>query len=1031
MRPHRLDSAGEDPLPQSRPAATPSDGIAPVGSGGASAGVLRIRGARVHNLKNIDVDLPRNRLVVITGVSGSGKTSLAFDTLLAEAQRQYIDSLSVYARQFFDQRQRPDVDRIEGLQPAVAIDQSQGSHSPRSTVGTVTEVHDYLRLLYARAGDLACAECGDPITQQSPAEIESAVAALPAESRAMLLAPLVRGRKGKHAEVIEQARKAGFVRVRVDGLTYPVDEVPELAAQKTHNVEAVVDRVVVRDGIAARLAESVRLAIKHGDGVVIVVHQTPDGRAATERAEQAGPAQHNADTGWHERLFNTRYACPRCKTSVAEVEPRTFSFNSPYGACPTCDGMGQREGFDPDLVIPDRSLSLASGAVAPWRTLSPGGKAKRVAVCEPLLVAAKIDAKTPLAQWPGGSLAKLLGGDGRGFAGVLPLLEEELAATARKATRDRLASFRGLAPCPDCHGARLRPEARGCRFAGRAIHEASALAVRDALAWFESVAADPQTLDEDRRAIAKPVLAEILRRLRFLDKSGVGYLSLDRGASTLSGGELQRVRLATGIGSGLVGVMYLLDEPSIGLHPRDNDRLIDSMRDLVRQGNTVIVVEHDEAVWRAADWLVDVGPGAGPRGGTIVAAGTPDEVAAADSLTGRYLSGKLRVETPTARRGAAVSTNGADKNGAKPPAAVAIVSGNGITLRGATLHNLRGDDLVVPLGRLVCVTGVSGSGKSSLVVGTLARAIARKLNGASAKPGPYAALEGIDALHRFVEADQSPIGRSPRSNAATYTGVFDEVRKLYARTKLARQRGYQSGRFSFNVPGGRCEECQGQGQRKIEMNFLPDLYVTCSACRGARFNRQTLAVKHHGKSIAEALDLPVDEALALFADIPAIQGPLEALSAVGLGYLTLGQPSNTLSGGEAQRIKLAAELSANQKNGAAREGHTLYLLDEPTTGLHVDDVRRLLTVLERLVEAGNTVLVIEHHLDVMRRADWLVDLGPDGGDAGGQIVAAGTPEHVAEQSEGHTARWLRAALGAGGKEPQMNADENAPIAKRK
>jgi excinuclease ABC subunit A len=993
-------------LPKNRTASTPSAAAPPGPPAVAPAAAIRIRGARVHNLKNLDVDLPRNRLVVITGVSGSGKTSLAFDTLLAEAQRQYIDSLSVYARQFFDQRQRPDVDRIEGLQPAVAIDQSQGSHSPRSTVGTVTEVHDYLRLLYARAGDMACAECGDPITQQSATEIEGAVASLPAESRAMLLAPLVRGRKGKHADVIEQARKAGFARVRIDGLTYPIDDAPELAPQKTHDIEAVVDRVVVRDGIGPRLAESVRLAVKHGDGVVIVVHQTPDSRAAAAAADPSAAAPYNAEHGWSERLFNTRYACPRCKTSVAEVEPRTFSFNSPYGACPACDGMGQREGFDPDLVIPDRSLALAAGAIAPWRTLSPTGKAKRLAACEPLLAGAKLDAKAPLAAWPAAAIEKLLHGDGKGFAGVVAMLEEELASTAREATRDRLASFRGLTPCPACLGARLRPEARGCRFAGRAIHQANALSVADALAWFESVANDPATMDEDRRAIAGPLLAEVIRRLRFLVKSGVGYLSLDRGAATLSGGELQRVRLATGIGSGLVGVMYLLDEPSIGLHPRDNDRLIDAMRDLVRQGNTVIVVEHDEAVWRAADWLVDVGPGAGPRGGTIVAAGTPDEVAAGESLTGRYLSGGLRIETPAARRGAPASPNGR-------PASAAVMSpaGKSITLRGATLHNLKGNDFVLPLGRLTCVTGVSGSGKSSLVVGTLARALARKLNGASAKPGPYAALEGVEALDRFVEADQSPIGRSPRSNAATYTGVFDEVRRLYARTKLARQRGYQSGRFSFNVPGGRCEECQGQGQRKIEMNFLPDLYVTCNACRGARFNRQTLAVKHHGKSIAEALDLPIDEALALFADIPAIHGPLEALSAVGLGYLALGQPSNTLSGGEAQRIKLAAELSANQKNGAARQGHTLYLLDEPTTGLHVDDVRRLLSVLERLVDAGNTVLVIEHHLDVMRRADWVIDLGPDGGDGGGHIVAAGTPEHVAEHGRGPTSQWLRTALG--------------------
>ncbi len=974
------------PVPSSQ-SAVPSDAI-------------RIRGARVHNLKNIDVDLPRNQLVVITGVSGSGKSSLAFDTLLAEGQRQYIDSLSVYSRQFFNQRQRPDVDRIEGLQPAVAIDQSQGSHSPRSTVGTVTEIHDYLRLLFARAGEMACAACGEPITQQSPTEIETAILALPAESRAMLLAPLVHGRKGKHAEVIEQARKAGFVRVRIDGLTYPIEDVPELKSQKTHDIEAVVDRIVIRKGIENRVAESVRLGVKHGEGVVRIVYQTPEAKAEAKESESNGAASaYNEKSGWQERLFNTRYACPTCKTGIAEVEPRTFSFNSPYGACPACDGMGATEGFDPELVLPQLSFSLAQGAIAPWRSATAAGKKKRLALVEPLLASLKVDAKTPLDAWPQGGVQKLLTGDGGDFFGLLLLLEEELQATKREASRDRLAEYRGSVVCPDCNGCRLGPEGRSCRVGDRPIHEVNAMSIGEARTWFEHLAAS-ETLDEDRAVIAEPLVREIRRRLEFLEKSGVGYLTLDRAANTLSGGEVQRVRLATGIGSGLVGVMYLLDEPSIGLHPRDNDRLIAAMRDLQQQGNTVIVVEHDEAVMRAADWLVDVGPVAGARGGKIVAQGPPAEVAANEqSLTGKYLSGANRIKTPEKRRG---KTKG-KKQEIEPR----------LSLRGATLHNLQGEDFHVPLGKFVCVTGVSGSGKTSLVVGTLAKALARDLNGAAAKPGPYTKLEGIQLIDRFVAVDQSPIGRSPRSNAATYTGLFDEIRKLFTKTKLARARGYKSGRFSFNVKGGRCEACQGQGLRKIEMNFLPDLYVTCETCLGARFNRQTLAVKYQGHSIADVLRQPVEASLELMANVPAIHGPLEALSAVGLGYLTLGQPANTLSGGEAQRIKLAAELGSSRKGNG---GHTLYLLDEPTTGLHADDVRRLLGVLNRLVDAGNTVLVVEHHLDVMRCADWIIDLGPEGGEAaaegggGGHIIAAGTPEEVALCETSHTGRWLREAL---------------------
>jgi len=845
---------------------------------------IAVRGARTHNLQNVDVDIPRNRLVVITGVSGSGKSSLAFDTLLAEGQRQYIQSLSVYARQFFDQMERPEVDRIDGLQPTIAIDQRQGTPNPRSTVGTITEIYDYLRLLVARVGDVACPECGTPIAQQTPAEIEQTIRSLPEQSRVMILAPLVRGRRGTHREAIESIQKAGFVRARIDGTVYPLDEIPPLVAQKAHDIEAVVDRVVIRAGIETRLAESVRLALKHGDGVVLVVYQTPE--AKTTSGEEP----------WTEKLLNTRFACPKCGTSIGEIEPRTFSFNSPYGACPTCHGLGTAE--------------LHNGA--PRSETLPG-----------------------------------------------------LAADE---------------PCPACHGTRLRPEARASRLGGLAIHEITALSVADAADFFRRL-----RLSADAALIAKPILAEIVRRLEFLVRVGADYLSLDRSADTLSGGERQRVRLATGIGSGLVGVLYLLDEPSVGLHPRDNERLIAALRDLEQQGNTVVVVEHDEGLMRASDHLIDMGPGAGSRGGRIVAQGAPDVVAKLEtSLTGAYLSGRSSIPLPASRR--------------KP------VKSGVLQLTGATAHNLQNLDVEIPLGLLVCVTGVSGSGKSSLVVETLARALARRLNGAESQAAPYQSLRGVAQLDRLVEVDQSPIGRSPRSNAATYTGVWDDIRRVYAGTKQARQRGYGIGRFSFNTKGGRCEECEGQGVRRIAMNFLPDLEVTCPVCHGARFNRQTLAVRYRGKSIAEVLAMSVDEAVAFFENHESIRQLLATLADVGLGYLTLGQASTTLSGGEAQRIKLATEL------GRPAAGHTMYILDEPTTGLHSDDIRRLLGVLNRLVDAGNSVLVIEHNLDVIKSADWVIDLGPEGGAAGGRIVAAGAPEDVAACKEGHTGQFLRTAL---------------------
>jgi excinuclease ABC subunit A len=894
--------------------------------------VIQVRGARTHNLRNVDVDIPRNRLVVITGVSGSGKSSLAFDTLLAEGQRQYVQSLSLYARQFFEQMERPDVDRIEGLQPTIAIDQRQAAPNPRSTVATITEIYDYLRLLMARVGQVQCPECGTPIAQQTLAEIDQTIRALPVETRVMLLAPLVRGRRGAHREVIESIQKAGFVRARIDGVTYPLDDIPALAPQKMHDIEAVVDRLVIREGIDARLSESVRLATRHGNGVVVIVYQTPE--AKTQASGEVAAATGNArDKGWQERLLNTRYACPNCGTSIGEIEPRTFSFNSPYGACPTCHGLGARS---------EEQGARSEGDVSS-NTLDP---------------------------------------------------------------RSTI-----LDPCPDCNGSRLRPEARSVRLGRLAIHEVTALSVIKAIEFFRGLAFNP-----DQQPVAEPIVAEIVRRLAFLDRVGTDYLTLDRAADTLSGGERQRVRLATGIGSGLVGVLYLLDEPSIGLHPRDNDRLIAALRDLQRQGNTVVVVEHDEALMRASDHLIDMGPGAGSRGGNVVAQGAPAIVATLESsLTGGYLSGRQSIEVPPKRRldnhmqraGSSPTpavANDSPKTGAEDGPARAKSGRDVLQITGASTNNLNDVDVTIPLHAFVCITGVSGSGKSSLVVDTLARALARKLHGAEARAAPHRSLRGVNHLDRLVEVDQSPIGRSPRSNPATYTGVWNDIRRVFAATREARQRGYGAGRFSFNTKGGRCEECQGQGVRRIAMNFLPDLEVTCPVCHGTRFNRQTLAVKFRGRSIADVLSMSIDEGIAFFENQPSIHGLLTTLADVGLGYITLGQPSTTLSGGEAQRIKLATEL------GRPVPGHTLYILDEPTTGLHSDDIRRLLGVLNRLVDQGNSVLVIEHNLDVIKTADWVIDLGPEGGAGGGRVVVAGRPEDLAVCAESYTGMFLRDVL---------------------
>ena len=787
----------------------------------------------------------------------------------------------------------------------------------------------------------------------------------------MILAPMVRGRKGQHAEVFAAIRKAGFIRARVDGEVIDVDNPPEMNTRKSHSIEAVIDRVVIREGIADRLAESLRLAIGHGEGAVLVSH--------FERANEEGP-----EGVWHESLYSTLYACPNCKISYEELEPRTFSFNSPYGACPTCEGLGWRVQFDPELVIPDRTLSLADRAIAPWKNDTPAAHRAHRKLFEPLLAGDAARWKRPLAEWKPAQIEQLLQGDGGEaprFLGLLTLLEKEYATATRPAPRQRLEGFRGSVVCAACGGSRLRPEARNVRFAGRAIQEIAALSVQRATSFFAEVEVHPDDLP-----IYQPLADEIQNRLAFLAKVGLDYLTLDRPADTLSGGELQRVRLTTGIGSGLVGVCYVLDEPSIGLHPRDNQRLIDALRELQALGNTVLVVEHDEAMMLQADQLIDMGPGAGLQGGRIVAQGTPPEICAdANSLTGKYLSGRLRIPVPSARR--------------------KIAKTRSIALEGAATNNLKNCSVQFPLGVLTCVTGVSGSGKSSLLNETLARAIARRLTGMGPKPGPHASLRGVNHIDKLVEIDQSPIGRTPRSNQATYTGLFDEVRRVFADTRLARQRGYRSGRFSFNAKGGRCEECQGQGVRRIEMNFLPDLYVVCPVCEGKRFNRQTLEIRYRGLSIADVLDMRISTALEFFANFPPMHRLLACLNEVGLGYLTLGQSSITLSGGEAQRIKLATEL------GRVDTGRTLYLMDEPTTGLHFDDVKQLLEVLGRLVDRGNTVIVIEHNLDVIKTADWIIDMGPEGGEAGGHITATGTPEQIAALPENHTGRYLREVLG--------------------
>ena len=911
-----------------------------------------IRGAREHNLKSIDLEIPRDQLVVLTGLSGSGKSSLAFDTIYAEGQRRYVESLSAYARQFLEQMEKPDVDSIEGLSPAISIEQKTTSKNPRSTVGTVTEIYDYLRVLFARIGVPHCPSCGAVISAQSVQQMVDRVMALPAGSRLMLLAPVVRGRKGEYRKLFFDLRRQGYVRVRVNGLFHELGEEIELAKTKKHTIEVVVDRLVIRDTLGSRLNDSLETALRLAEGVVQV-----------EVAD--GPSY----------VFSERLACAACGISFPEVSPRMFSFNSPYGACAECGGIGSRYEIDPALVAPNPARSLRDGALAPWA--GPGG----VTFKQTLGVLArryKFDLATP---W--GTLGKktrdiiLHGEAGDGFEGAVKILERRYKETLSSEVRQDLERFMALRDCPACQGSRLRPETLAVKIAGRSIADVVRFSIKSARQFFDTL-----TLSERDAQIARRVLKEIRERLGFLSHVGLDYLTLDRAAATLSGGEGQRIRLATQIGSSLVGVLYILDEPSIGLHQRDNSRLLDTLKRLRDLGNTVLVVEHDEETIRAADFVVDLGPGAGELGGHLVAVGTPEEIAAhPGSLTGRFLSGAEEIAIPMQRR---------------------APNGKHVTIHNPREHNLKGMAVKIPLGTFTAVTGVSGSGKSTLVNDILYRALAQMLHRAQERPGEHDRIEGAQHLVKVIDIDQSPIGRTPRSNPATYTGVFTLIRTLLARTSDARMRGYQPGRFSFNVKGGRCEACQGDGLVKIEMHFLPDVYVTCEVCKAKRYNRETLEVRYKGKNIAEVLDMTVAEALGFFDPVPAIKQKLQTLHDVGLDYIRLGQSATTLSGGEAQRVKLATELSRRAT------GRTLYILDEPTTGLHFADIRRLLEVLNQLVDQGNTVVIIEHNVDVIKTADWIVDLGPEGGNEGGRLVAAGTPEEVARQaSKSYTGQVLK------------------------
>ncbi|MGZ8229731.1 MAG: excinuclease ABC subunit UvrA [Burkholderiales bacterium] len=942
-------------------------------SDAAAGEFIRIRGARTHNLKNVNLDQPRNSLIVITGLSGSGKSSLAFDTLYAEGQRRYVESLSAYARQFLQLMEKPDVDLIEGLSPAISIEQKAASHNPRSTVGTVTEVHDYLRLLYARIGDPHCPEHGITLSAQSVSQMVDHALTLPEDTRLMVLAPLIVGRKGEQADLFDELRAQGFVRIRVDGKVYDLDELPKLNKNAKHTIEVVVDRLKVRADAKQRLAESFETALRHADGRALAV-------------EMDGGTEH---------LFSARFACPVCSYSLPELEPRLFSFNNPMGACPRCDGLGTVSFFDPRRVVAFPELSLASGAIKGWDRRNQF----YFQMLQSLANHYGFDLEQPYTELPEQVQQAILHGSGKQkirflyvgdkgnkyvrehpFEGVLPNLERRYRETDSVVVREELAKYLNTQPCPECAGTRLRREARYVTVADKAIYELSALPLTDSIRFFEEL-----SLPGVKQAIAEKIVREIVNRLQFLVNVGLEYLSLDRSADTLSGGEAQRIRLASQIGSGLTGVMYVLDEPSIGLHQRDNARLLRTLERLRDIGNSVIVVEHDEEAIMSADYVVDMGLGAGEHGGRVVAQGTPAEIRAhPESLTGQYLSGRRRIDIPGLRHRANPKRQ--------------------LTIAGAMGNNLKDVTVNVPVGLLVCVTGVSGSGKSTLVNDTLYSAAARQLYGSSLEPAAHDAITGLELFDKVVNVDQSPIGRTPRSNPATYTGLFTPIRELFAGVPNARERGYGAGRFSFNVKGGRCEACQGDGVLKVEMHFLPDIYVPCDVCHGLRYNRETLEVQYKGRNIHEVLEMTVEQATEFFNAVPILARKLQTLVDVGLGYIKLGQSATTLSGGEAQRVKLALELSKRDT------GRTLYILDEPTTGLHFHDIDLLLRVLHRLRDHGNTIVVIEHNLDVIKTADWVIDLGPEGGDGGGRVVAAGPPEEIARNPASHTGRYLKSVL---------------------
>ncbi len=934
-----------------------------------------IVGAREHNLQHIDVRIPRGRLVVVTGLSGSGKSSLAFDTIYAEGQRKYVESLSAYARQFLEQLQKPDVEHIEGLPPTIAIEQRSGGANPRSTVATTTEIYDYLRLLFARAGEPHCWVCSRPITSQTVPQMVDAISLLPEGTRFMVLSPIVRGQKGQHLELLRHVQREGFVRVRVDGQLYDLRSVPELDKNRKHAVEVVVDRLILKPSVQVRLSDSIEAALKLSEGLVIISYeQNSHGPAGESRPGE------DAQAVWKDQIFSASFACPlHPQANLEELSPRMFSFNSPYGACPDCDGLGTILEFDPELIVPDGSLSLSQGAIDAWRH---GGKRMNIFYNRLLRQFCRdfgVSPNTAYRELPPAVRKALMYGKAGGqqqFEGVIVNLSRRWNHTDSEYVKQRLHGYLSEQPCRTCKGARLKPASLAVTVAGRNIHEVTRMCISEARAYFSTL-----ELDVERAQIAEQILREILHRLAFMENVGLGYITLDRTSATLSGGEAQRIRLATQVGSGLVGVCYVLDEPTIGLHQRDNQRLIKTLCHLRDIDNTVIVVEHDEETIRSADHVIDMGPGAGRHGGRIVAQGTVADIErAGESITGKYLTGQLRIETPAQRR--------------------RLSPRKAVEIRGCQENNLKALDVKFPLGGIVCVTGVSGSGKSTLVNQTLLRALRRRLYGSRDKPGLYEKILGTGQVDKVIEIDQSPIGRTPRSNPATYTGVFDHIRQVFARTRESKIRGYKPGRFSFNVKGGRCEACQGQGTKKIEMHFLPDVYVTCAECKGTRYSRETLEVRYRGKSIADVLKMRVEEALAFFENLPKIKQLLRALNDVGLGYVELGQSSTTLSGGEAQRVKLATEL------GKTATGHTLYVLDEPTTGLHFADIHSLLNVLNRLADVGNTIIIIEHNMDVIKCADWIVDLGPEGGDAGGQIVCQGTPEDIAACAESYTGQFL-------------------------